>query len=164
MKWFIAMVLVVFVLGVFVTASMKSISLKQNCTGYLKRAADANTVETARTELQKALRYLEENGMTKGYTSILWKTADEDVGFWYENLKASEGELLKVTTTSASMEKTNLLMKLRETLLDNGEEGDKLTVPDGLSRFPNNAFWGLLLWMASVIGIGLVIWGLAELE
>lgn len=164
MKGLIAVVLVVFVVVVFGAATVKSIDLKQNCTGYLKRAADANTVETAKVELGKALRFLEMNDMTKGYTSVLWKTADEDVGFWYENLKASERELMKVREESASMERTNLLMKLRETLLDNGEKGDELTVPDGLSRFPNNAMWGILLWTASLVGTGLLTWGASELE
>ncbi|HLO43889.1 MAG TPA: hypothetical protein VK175_06115 [Leadbetterella sp.] len=164
MKRFIAIVMVGFVLVVFGGASMQAIRLKQECTGFLKRAADANTVETAKVELRRALSYLEMNDMTKGYTSVLWKTADEDVGFWYENLKASELELMKVREDSPSMEKTNLLMKLRETLLDSGEKGDELTVPKGLSRFPSNGLWCVLLWMAGLMLVGLLIWGAAEAE
>ena len=55
-------------------------------------------------------------------------------------------------------------MKLRETLLDNGEKGDKLTVPSGLSRYPNNGMWGILTWLAILIIIGLIIWGSVELD
>jgi hypothetical protein len=71
---------------------------------------------------------------------------------------------MKVDSTTASMEKTNLLMKLRETLLDNGGNGDKLTVPSGLSRYPNNGMWGILTWLAILIIIGLIIWGSVELD
>jgi hypothetical protein len=128
----------------------KNVHLEQNCTGYLKRAADANTVETAQEQLQRAIYYLEENNITSGYTSVLWKTPDEDIHFWYKNLKQSEAELSKVDSTTSALEKTNLLMKLRETLLDNGKKGDNLTYPDGLSRYPNNSMWGVLLTFALI--------------
>ena len=80
-----------------------------------------------------------------------------DIEFWYKNLKASESELLKVDITTSSLEKTNILMKLRETLLYNGKNGDSLTVPDGLSRYPNNAMWSILICFASLIIIGLIL-------
>jgi hypothetical protein len=159
MKKFIAIVLGVLALSIITIRISKNISLKQNCTGYLKRAADANTVETAKEELQKSIKYLEANNLTKGYTSILWQTPDEDIEFWYKNLKASENELMKVDSTTTSVEKTNLLMKLRETLLDNGEKGDCLTVPSGLSRYPNNEIWCVLTLLAILIIIGLIIYG-----
>lgn len=164
MKVFIATALAVLALSIFAIRITKSVSMKQNCTGYLKRAADANTVEIAKEQLQKSIQYLEANNITKGYTSVLWKTPDEDIEFWYKNLKASESELMKVDSTTASMEKTNLLMKLRETLLDNGEKGYNLTVPSGLSRYPNNGMWGVLTWLATLIIIGLILWGSVELD
>lgn len=164
MKAFIATVLAIFALSIFAIRITKSVSMKQNCTGYLKRAADANTVETAKEQLQRSIQYLEVNNLTKGYTSVLWKTPDEDIEFWYNNLKASERELLKVDSLTASMEKTNLLMKLRETLLDNGKSGDDLTVPLGLSRYPNNGMWGILSWLAVLIVIGLFLWASIEFD
>jgi UDP-3-O-acyl-N-acetylglucosamine deacetylase len=51
-----------------------------------------------------------------------------------------------------------------ETLLDNGEKGDNLTVPSGLSRYPNNGMWGILSWLAILIIIGSFIWGTVEME
>jgi hypothetical protein len=150
MKLFILAFSGLFSVIIFGIVIFKGISLDQNCTGYLKRAADANTVETAKDQLQRAIYYLEENNITSGYTSVLWKTPDEDIHFWYNNLKQSEAELSKVDSTTSALEKTNLLMKLRETLLDNGKEGDNLTYPDGLSRYPNNAMWGVLLTFALI--------------
>jgi len=58
MKVFIATVLAVLALSIFAIRITKSVSMKQNCTGYLKRAADANTVETAKEQLQKSIQYL----------------------------------------------------------------------------------------------------------
>lgn len=121
-----------------------NIILKQNCTGYLERAASANTVETAKEELGIALKYLEDNNLTTGYTSVIYRTPDDDIGYWYKNLKDSYGELDKVTNQTSSLEKTNILMKLRETIMDHGKNGDYVTKPNGLSRYPNNLAWGLL--------------------
>lgn len=158
MKILIATILTILALSIFGVVIVKSITLNQKCTGHLKRAADANTVETASAELEIAIAYLEKNNLTDGYTSVFWKTPDEDIEFWYNNLKASQNELLKVDSTTSSLEKSNLLMKLRETLIDNGEKGDALTVPDGLSRYPNNFLWGLLMGLGVIIIVGLIIW------
>ncbi|SHN08233.1 hypothetical protein [Polaribacter sp. KT 15] len=114
-----------------------NIIIKQQLTGHLKRAADANSIELALNELKTALEYIEENKLTSGYTSIIYKTPDEDLSFWYSNLKASKLELEK-TKNSTSLEKTNVLLKLRETLLDEGEKGSRITYPKGISIFPNN--------------------------
>lgn len=127
---------------------------KKHVSGYLKRAADANTIELAHEELTRALTYLEENDLTKGYTSVLYETPDEDIGFWYRNLKASKEELEKLENPSA-LERTNVLMKLRETLTDSGEK-TRVTTPDGIHLYPNNAIWAGLGWGSLVA----FFWGL----
>ena len=157
MKRTISVLLAIFALSVITVRITKTASLKQNCTGYLKRAADANTVESAKEQLQKSIQYLEANNLTKGYTSVLYQTPDEDIEFWYNNLKAAEEELLKVDSTTSSVEKTNLLMKLRETLLDNSEDGDTLTVPNGLSRYPSNTLWAILTTISILLLLGLIV-------
>src|SRR5512146_3192624 len=105
----------------------------QQCEGFLKRASDANTVEMARAELEQAIAYAERHDLTSGYTSVLYRTPDEDVGFWYRNLVASRAELARVSESTTQLERTNVLMKLRETLLDSGAKGVAVTVPAGIS-------------------------------
>ena len=130
--------------GILSVSMIKGKLLEQNCTGYLMRAADANTVETAKGELQKVIVYLEEHELTRGNTSVFFNSPKNDIGFWYKNLKESEKELSKIDSTTSSLEKTNVLMKLRETLIDNGESGDEVTMPEGLSKYPNNILWYIL--------------------
>ncbi len=132
------------------------IQFNRNCEGHLKRAGDANTVELALQEMKIAVKYLEDNEMTEGFTSIIYTTPDEDMGFFYQNLKASVEELQKVTPETPQLERSNVLMKLRETLLD----GDEVTIPEGASVFPYNksfAVWGLLSVLFLVIFGGLAI-------
>lgn len=141
--------------AIWIAATIWFISMRiefnQDCKGYLNQAASANTVELALDRLDKALVYIESNGWTNGYTSILWKTEDENVGFWYDNLKASRQELMNAID-SPQLEQTNVLMKLRETLTDNGEHGTYVEYPAGLWKYPHNTLYAILAWVANILG------------
>lgn len=152
MKTVLIVALSIFNLVIWTVMVVMGIHFKQGCGGHLKRAADANTIEIAESELKMAIDYMEANNLTTGYTSVLWKTPDEDIQFWYNNIKTSYQELIALKDDSPSMEKSNMLMKLRETILDHGDKGDNLTTPNGISRYPNNALIGTLFW------IGLIGW------
>jgi hypothetical protein len=153
---------VLFILFFCVWAGIRivaAIQFDRNCGGYLKRAADANTVELAKKQLKISLDYIEREGLTSGYTSILYRTPDEDIGFWYTNIKSSLTELEQMNPNATQLERSNLLMKLRETLLDEGKE-TSITVPPGISIYPNNvvmAFFGWLSAVLMVVGIIIVI-------
>lgn len=134
------------------------ITFNVNCRGHLKRAADSNTAEMAKQELDVALSYLEKEGLTDGYTSVIYKTPDEDIGFWYSNLKAASEELGAIDSNATILEKSNALMKLRETLLDQGEKSETVTVPDGISRYPYNGILGTLMLISLLlVFIGYII-------
>ena len=132
----------------------KRIDFKQNCSGRLERAANANTVDLAVKELNTAIQYAEAKGYTTGYTSVIYKTPDEDVEYWYNNLCASRQELLNLPDSTSTLEKTNTLMKLRETLTDTGEHGSYVIYPEGLQFYPHNFLWGivrLFIWIALAV-------------
>lgn len=134
----------------------KAIDYKQNVSGYLTRAANANTIELAEQELTKSINYLEANKMMTGYTSVFYETPDEDVDFWYKNLKAAQHELQTLNSSSA-LEKTNVLLKLRETIMSSSGKSS-VTAPKGISAFPNNTMWAVLMLAAIIAGfVGFVI-------
>lgn len=121
------------------TRIVLGITWSVNCTGRLKRAADANTIELASEELTAALSYIDKSLPQKtGYTSIIYNSPSEDVGFWVKNLTQSLTELKSVSPDASQLEKSNVLMKLRETLLDSTEHGTRVTCPRGISVFPHN--------------------------
>ena len=160
MKYFIAIFLIVIGLITPVSCTVKQIKFKQDCAGYLKQAADANTAAIALERITKALDYIESNRLTEGYTSVLWTTEDENVGFWYENIMACKAEL-KACLNSSQLEQTNVLMKVRESLMD----GEGLTIPAGISRYPNNSVWMIFGWISAFLiigGIGWILWMLDD--
>ena len=136
---------------------IKSIQFNQNCGGYLEQAANANTVELALDRLDHAVDYIERNNLTSGYTSVLWRTEDENVEFWYKNIKACRDELKIVSENenATHLEKSNVLMKVRESLV-NDSESVQVIVPQGISLYPNNLVWGILR-LISYIAMLLVI-------
>jgi len=160
MKVFIGMLAVVFTV-IFLTwggvVIYKSIVFDIGCKDRIKRAADANTIELAKREMESVIRYIENNGLTEGYTSILYRTPKEDIGFWHDNLKASLEELKKVDPGASQLEKSNILIKLRETLVDHGESVT-VTLPPGISRFPNNTAYAIWGWVTFILGCIFWIW------
>lgn len=125
--------------------------------GYLKRAADANSLEMAERELSKAISYLNyrdlntEEGRNRGWvndhTSMVYGTPDEQLSFFYDNIVESRNELRTVISsgTATPTDRSNLLIKLRETLIDHQSDGDSVTYPMGLDVYPHNGRLVLLL-------------------
>ena len=147
------------IVGIVICSCVYSlhVEFQQGCEGYLKQAADANSVELALDRLDKAVKYCEDNGLTNGYTSVFWRTEDENIGFWYKNLKVCQKELTMAKGKS-QLEQTNVLMKVRESLTDNGEKGTELTYPDGIEAYPNNLGIGIFcLFGFLCIGAGALI-------
>ena len=140
-------VIALVVLGV--TVGIWSILLNKDGTGYLKRAADSNTVELAQQEMNRALTYIESNNLTTGYTSIIYNTPSEDIEFWYINLTSAKVVLDEIIANknATPLEKSNVLMKLRETLLDHSGSRESLTIPRGLARYPHNGLISVLTVM-----------------
>lgn len=135
---------------------VNAVEFSTNCKQYLKRAADANTIETAKEELAKAISYAETHNLTEGVVSIFLNQPKNDIGYWYKNLTEAYSELENISEDATPLEKTNVLMKLRETLTDEDDNGTSITIPHGISIYPNNVsyfWWGVL---SSVVA--LVMW------
>ena len=126
------------------------------CSGHLKRAADANTIPLAKKELGIAVEYLTANCLTEGSTAVFFHVPSADIGFLYTNLSAALDELDKIDLEKASnIEKSNMLIKLRETILDSGK-GDSITLPHGISVFPYNKSQFFFSW---ITGLGAIVFG-----
>lgn len=165
MKAFIGMLVAVFVVLFLAWAGTRiylDVNYNIHVGGRLQRAANANTVETAQEEISHVVTELERRGWTKGSTHILWWEPENDVGFWYNNLKASLEELKKVRPETTQLERSNLLIKLRETILDHGGNGSTVvTAPPGISVFPNNVGYCIWGWGSFILllvsGSGLAV-------
>ncbi|MBI4779069.1 hypothetical protein HY797_01285 [Candidatus Falkowbacteria bacterium] len=109
------------------------------CGDYLKTAARAEMVELAKEQLEIAVTYMEEKGLTDGYTSVLWETPNEDVGFWYANISSRLQELKDLPLDATSAEKSDMLMRLKKTLLfDASSCCSSVIIPWGISVYPYN--------------------------
>ncbi len=128
-----------------------ALEFNANCAGYLKRAADSSSPEIATKELDLALQYMVNNHLTSGSSHILYATPDTDVGFWYNNIKSANDDLKMIKPDASNLEKSNMLIKLREVLLDD----DALTLPSNISIYP----YQTLIMLGDTLSIIMVIIG-----
>lgn len=129
------------------TRIVKSYKFDNNCEVYIERAANASSVEMAKEELGKAIKYAEDNNLTEGIVSIFLKQPKNDVGYWYKNMKTAYEELENLPEDATTLEKSNVLMKLRESLVDSSDGSTTVRHPDGISIYPNNVayfWWGMI--------------------
>ena len=141
-KFFAGIFLIVLALVMPTIYWVKQAPFNQNCGSYLENAAVATTPDKALENLNVAIDYIEAKGLTSGYTSILWKTEDENVEFWYQNLKDAQKKL-EGCLNGSQMEKDYALMKLKETLIKQTDEGQKLVAPQGIHVYPNNKLFAI---------------------
>lgn len=140
-------------LGWFVAKSVKENVFVFGCESYLKLAADASTIEMAKPQLDKAIKYLEDHNLTIGIVSVFFKNPTNDIGFFYRNLKAAQAELEKANPNITQLEESNLLMRLRKTLLEDGKS-TVVTCPNGISVYPNNKvyfWWGIISLFFTIV-------------
>jgi hypothetical protein len=139
---------------------VRDIEYEQNCGGHLKRAGDASSIPIARQELEVAVNWLEATNKTTGYTSIIYKTPEDDIGFWYKNLMSALDQARKAESNPSltKLEESNELMKLREVVLDHGDSGEKVTAPGMVSVYPDQQlyFWGGLFTLV-LGGVGVLM-------
>ena len=134
----------------------KDIQFDIQCKGYLELAANANSIELAKSNLDKAIQYIEKNQLTSGNSAIFIKSPSNNITFWYANLKACQKEVWEMSVKGGTtLEQTNLLMKLRESLLNN----EVVIVPEFLSMYPYQKVTILMLYISAIFGIliGLIL-------
>jgi hypothetical protein len=143
-----------------------NLSFSWNCEEYLKRAADSASPEKCGEELDKAIEYAKDNNLTKGNTGIFFKTPSCDIKFWFENLEKAREALKEVEPTggeskATAMEKSNVLMRVRETLLDSANKGVEVTLPPRIELYPHVLMLSVLFWVGLIIGLLGIIVGVA---
>ena len=136
----------------------KEFSARRDVLDYLKLAADAPTLPLAERYLSTAVGNMETRRWTSGNTALIFKVPRRDVAFWYGNTKGALTEvesLIAVDSTLTPVDRSNSLVKLRETLMD----GAELTYPEWVELAPYNAlfFWVILLATLGSINSILVI-------
>lgn len=166
-KLFLAFVLCLPLVGYGAYRNIASIMWDRNVGGHLKRAGDANSLQLAQQELEVALKYLDENNIKTGYTSVFWTTPDEDIAFWHTNLATCVAQIKALPDNTSQGEKDMLLLKLRETLLDHHGGKESVTQPDGISIYPHNTLMAGVFAVSAVLAtLGIILFsiGMVQLE
>jgi hypothetical protein len=125
------------------------------CTDHFHRAAVANTIEMASQELEVGLKYLEAHDLTAGNTALFYETPEDDIGFWYQNLKTAEGVLQRVPKDASLLERTNVLLKLKESIVP---------PPSDIANYPNQRTWFAILMVIFAGFLACAVWSLMSID
>lgn len=125
---------------------VKAVKLQHNCAAYASRAIGAANIETAKTELSRVIDYAERENLTEGVVSVFFRNPKNDIGYWYGTLKATYQALEDFPVDAGQLAETNFLMRMHESL-------EEVGIPDGISIYPNNAFyfWWSIVSLAGTI-------------
>jgi hypothetical protein len=135
----------------------QSYSFDVGCGNYLKRAADAPSIEMASAAMDTAIAYCRRNELTHGNGAIFFKKPEHDIGYWFNQLVSADEELDQALQEGGELIESNALMKLREVLLDASASGDSLTLPANISIAPNQLMWHAMFWVSGFLCLGGVI-------
>jgi hypothetical protein len=148
MKWLAFFVLLVITVFFIAIPVCQMIRFNVGCESYLKSASNDPSIELAKMDLDIALKYLEVNALTNGYSYIFVKNRQSDIGFWYNCLKTARMDLDSIPDDASGLETSNVLMKLRETILDN----DGVISPLGIEWYPYQRLMSFFM----IIGLFLI--------
>lgn len=139
---------------ILVAGISRYVDFEQQIRGHLKRAADASNPEMAIKELDYVIQLLEERRWTTGSSYLVYETPEADVGFWYRNIAGARDSLADLADQTSELEKSNTLMRVRETLMDERF----VTHPPGMSLYPHYrtyVVFGVLAFGLAVLGVSI---------
>lgn len=137
-----------------ITRIVKSTQFDDNCTYHIDQALQSDDPKYSVAQADQAIQYMKDHKLTSGYTTIAGKSADEDVGLWYQAIMEKDNYLHTLQEASPDD-----LKKFQEYAAKRNLAAESTRVPGGISVFPHNvAFfvWELIslaLAVAGVIGI-----------
>ena len=140
------------------------IQFDQHIENYISQAASSPSPQIAEQKLGVAIAEIDREGLTSCNTGILFTYPTNDLGFWYGRLVDSRALLRRLPPGDSELEVSNTMMRVHESLVSDGKNGQSIVVPEGISIYPHNVlflWWGLLSGLTCCV-FGL--WALLEIE
>jgi hypothetical protein len=158
-KWFMLVLCVILIAVIASMGCVNGLTFKAKITDNLKLAGDAPSIERADAFLVTALNAIEARGLNSGNAALIFQMPSSDMGIWYQQIKGARlttSTLISKKTSGqvvTQLEQDNALMKIRETVLDQGKEGVSVTGPDNAWIYPLQWMFYMLIWVLAICAI-----------
>lgn len=136
-----------------VDLGLLNLRYERGCRSWLRLAADAGDVPTARQRLGTALDYIRAHGLTRGSTATLFSTPTTDLALWYSNLNDVHRRLGAIPPDASEVDTNAALIKLREVLLNRQGGTDVVTEPPDIALYPGVGLRVVELFAACASGM-----------
>ena len=155
--------------GLFFTALacipiVKGIVFNRDCGAYLERASQAPTPDIARVSLDKALAYLNENHMTEGNTYIIIPSPNDTLEWLYSRVSQARKVLDEITVKSTPLEVSNVMIRMKDSISEQGESGEHVILPVHVALWPYQLFWIVVSSVMSLLAITFFLIGFSVVE
>lgn len=165
MKGIILLISLIGLLVLGIIAIFAEVGFNSDCGDYLKLAGDAPSIKKADEFLASALGYIEREKLTSGNTGVIFRGyPTNDCAVWYEQIQGAKATTDSILTKIAEdpesvtqLEKDNALMKIREVVLDQGNDGTSVTHPEWISLHPYATAYWIFFWIFILFGAGALI-------
>jgi len=151
----VSILLVLPFIGWSITRISLSNHLDNTFTYHIDRASATSDIDEAANEMHLAKQYLEKRDMAHGYTSVVWRSEDEDLGVFYGTI-VKRSNYLDDLQTIHTRDKTVFEDMITYTRMTNMKAQEQ-KVPDGISIYPHNVFfvyWFFVSLVLAAVGIG----------
>ena len=147
-----------------ITRIVLGIQFDIGCDDYISQAASSPDPTIAASRLDTAIAYAEAHNLVAGNTGIFFTYPTNDIGFWYKRLTDSRAILRALPRNDAPLEISNTMMRVRETLVAGGKEGESVVSPDGITIFPANVLFFWWCAVSATLTLFFGVWAFAELD
>ena len=138
----------------FISAFFKDYRFERECAGYLNLAANANDPKLVIKYMDIAIEYIERNNLDKGNTTVIFNYPDRSLDYWYANLKEIQADVKALPDDVSQLERSNVLMKVRESLTDSDSQGgSRIILPPYIAYYPSQFFWSTMSWICGIMSI-----------
>ncbi len=117
------------------------LSFYKGCESFLKNSVYTDSITLTKTELSYAISYLEEKDLTHGRVSIITQDINNDIGYFYENLKEQYMLLVEAENKNLNDREQEDVLKIYRKNICNNFGSPK--IPNGITIYPYNIafFW-----------------------
>lgn len=124
-----------------------SADFAENCTAHIEKAATASSVEIAKEELALAIEYVEKNIYKEGNDAY----EDENVEYWYNNMKAAYEKLENVPADASEEAKSTVLLQINESLLKHTVLGKEVELPNNIKDYLSIVNYNVLCVISLIV-------------
>jgi hypothetical protein len=139
-----------------ITRIAKAQRFDDNCVYHLGEAMKStSSADYSKSEMERAVKYIEDRNLTSGFTSIVGNQPDENLSLWYYDIRGKQAYIDHLHDLPSDVRKDQIADHAEYVNAFNMHRKD-VDIPNGISIYPYNT----LFFVWSMISIVMLLFGI----